>query len=83
MKPNVFFIFDKLAATLGDGLGQSGRDEDRLALMERAREIGLRDRGIDIGDEVAGRLADALLAAKNVDRKTLLRIRGSLKLPSV
>lgn len=79
MKSNLQFIFDKITAEQETELDWRG--QPRQALMERALAIGLSDRGADIGSQAAAQLADALLAAREADRATLLRIRRSLLLP--
>ncbi len=81
MKPNLQFIFDKITGEQTIDMQQSWRSEARPELMARARAIGLSDRGVDIGEQDASQLADALLAAQNTDRQTLLRIRMALLSP--
>ena len=79
MKSNLQYIFDKITAE--QEIAPGWRGQSRQALMEQALAIGLSDRGADIGRQAAEQLADALMAARQADRATLLSIRRSLLPP--
>lgn len=77
MKSNLQYIFDKITSSQS-GADPTWRTAARAPLLEQITEICLSDRGADIGAQAAGRVADAVMAARQADRDEVLRIRQSL-----